>query len=125
MNKSAICIGCGCDEQHGCPMDHLGLYAGCWWMRFDAAAGVGVCSACEDLVRVWDKASTRAPILPLIAERFYRQALFLYDDQGSALAWLHAPQPLLHGRSPRELILAGEIDRVQRLVDQLRSGAFA
>lgn len=120
--KRAICIGCGCDEQHACPMDPAGFFA-CWWMRFDAAAGVGICSCCEDLAAAWDKSRNRAPILPLIAERFYRQVLFLYDDKADALACIAAPQAILGNRSPRELILAGELEQVHQLLDQIRAGA--
>lgn len=127
--KPAVCIGCGCDEQHACPMDQVGLYAGCWWVRFDAEGRVGVCSACWDLARVWDSARKSTarriePILPLIAERFYRQVMFLYEDKASALSWLASPQQVLGGQSPRELILAGELDRVQTMLDQLREGAY-
>jgi hypothetical protein len=121
--KRPICIGCGCDEQHACPMDHVGFYAGCWWLRFDAAARAGVCSCCEDLVEAWER-SERAPQLGTIADRFYRQAMFLYEDKASALAWIASPQQLLGGRSPRELILAGELERVQAVLDQIRDGAY-
>lgn len=120
-----ICIGCGCDEKHACPMDHAGLYGGCWWVRFDAEARAGVCSACWDLCQAWDAVKKRTPFLPLIAERFHRQALFLYGDEASAAAWMLAPQKLLQGRSPRDLILAGEIERVQTVLDQLRDGTCA
>lgn len=122
--KRPICIGCGCDEQHACDMHHVGLYGGCWWVRFDAEARLGVCSACWDLVKAWDATKHHTPFLPLIAERFYRQALFLYEDKASALAWLHSPQLLLGGRSARELILDGDLDRVQTVLDQMRDGAY-
>lgn len=114
--ESPICIACGCDEQHACD-------GGCGWLRFDATALVGVCSQCEDLVRVWDASRERRPLRPLIAERFHRQVLFLYDE-ADARAWVTSPQQLLGGRSPRDLILAGELDRVRRLIDQLATGAF-
>jgi hypothetical protein len=119
-----LCIACGCDELHACGMDHVGFYAGCWWLRFDAEKRVGVCSACEDFVKQWD-AGDREPILTLIAERFYRQVLFLYEDKASALAWMVAPQKLLKDRSPRELILEGRLAEVQALLDLFRTGAFA
>ena len=120
-----ICIGCGCDEETACTILGAGIHQfRCWWARFDAGARVGVCSACWDLVKVWDAARERKPILPLIAERYYRQVLFLYDDEASALAWLHSPQVLLGGRSARDLILAGELERVQTMVAQIRDGAY-
>lgn len=43
----ATCIGCGCT-------DHLACAGGCWWLRLDRAAGIGVCSACEELTEAWD-----------------------------------------------------------------------
>jgi hypothetical protein len=126
--RPAICIACGCDEDHACDRSvvrGLGDMEGCWWLRFDADAGVGVCSACEDLVRVWDSAKNRTPILPLIAERFYRQVMFMYEDKAAALAWMASPHPLLGLRAPRDAIVAGGLDDVRTLVDQIVSGAFA
>lgn len=122
--KPTICTGCGCDEKHACPIPHVPLGPGCWWLRFNADARAGVCSACEDLVKGWD-AGQHKPINALIAERYYRQVLFLYPDQADAITWMHTPQYLLRHNSPRELILAGELEKVQTLVDQLQSGAFA
>lgn len=37
----AICIGCGCSSDAACE-------GGCYWTRLDRAAGLGVCSNCED-----------------------------------------------------------------------------
>jgi hypothetical protein len=121
-----ICIACGCDERHACPVNLVDAGApeqGCFWMRFSVDAGVGVCSECGDFVRAWDNGA-RAPIYPLIAERFYRQVLFLYNERSSAVVWVASPQQLLHNKSPRELILAGDLDRVRALVDLISSGAF-
>lgn len=44
----ATCIGCGCDDHHACQPE------GCYWLRVDYAAGVGVCSECNDAVQAWD-----------------------------------------------------------------------
>lgn len=121
--KTAICIGCGCDEDHACPGTHT-PDIGCWWLRFDAGTNTGVCSACEDLVKPWDNGPHK-PILPLIAERYYRQVLFLYDDKASAIAWMATPQYLLRHNSPRGLILEGRLDLVQTLVQQIQEGAHA
>lgn len=123
----AICIACGCDERHGCPRNLISAGApeeGCFWLRFDADANVGLCSECEDLVKPWADGA-RTPILPLIAERYYRQVMFLYEERSSAIAWMVAPQQLLHGRSARDLILEGNLVQVQTLVDLIQSGAFA
>lgn len=51
--KLATCIGCGCDDNHACAGD--GLDSGCYWVRVDRRAGLGVCSACpETEVKRWD-----------------------------------------------------------------------
>lgn len=123
--KNAICIGCGCDEIHACAIParcEAGVEV-CWWMRFDAATKTGVCSACEDLRKGWDQGQHQ-PILTLIAERYYRQLLPAYVDRSPALLWMGTPHRLLRGRTPRACILAGELARVQAIVDQLRAGAF-
>lgn len=123
--KAAICITCGCDDEHGCQVSHCRVAdeRTCFWLHFDAEKNVGLCSECGDFRNVW-KQGGREPILPLIAERYYRQVLFLYNDKASALAWMHAPQYLLRQRSPRELILAGDLEQLRVLVDLLQSGAF-
>lgn len=120
---TALCIGCGCDEAHGCPAEHGPEILTCFWLYFDSRANVGLCSCCEDLVTAWRVDGQRKPFLTLIAERFYRQVMFLYEEKVSALSWMHAPHPLLGGRSARDCILAGELDKVQTIVDQIRSGA--
>lgn len=124
--KPAICIACGCDDDHGCPAAtcQVGDERTCFWLQFDAEKRVGLCSECGDFRNVW-KQGAREPIYPLIAERYYRQVLFLYEDKASALAWMLAPQYLLRQRSPRDLILAGDLEPLQVLVDMLQSGAFA
>lgn len=47
VESVAHCIGCGCHDYQACE-------AGCWWLRVDYAAGVGVCSECEDHLQRWD-----------------------------------------------------------------------
>lgn len=123
---NAICIACGCDEHHACVDISETTVGGpnCWWLRFDAAAGVGLCSACADLAREWDAAPKHGALTALIAERYYRQVMPLYQDKADALAWITSPQILLGNHSPRELILAGELDKVRTLVDQLVTGAY-
>jgi hypothetical protein len=37
--NAAICIGCGCDDDHACEL-------GCAWLNVDRSAGLGVCSSC-------------------------------------------------------------------------------
>jgi hypothetical protein len=62
----ATCIGCGCDDNHACE-------DGCWWLRCDYVAGLGVCSQCEEHVEAWDRGdrtprATPAAELEAIAE---------------------------------------------------------
>lgn len=120
-----ICIGCGCDEAHGCPADHGFGIVTCFWLCFDARAKVGVCSCCEDLARAWRVDGVRAPYLPLIAERFYRQAMPLYITRVNALIFMRTPHPALDRRSPHEAILRGELERVRALLDLVRVGVDA
>lgn len=43
-------------------------------------------------------------------------------DASEALAWCQAPQPLLNGQSPIELIEGGKTSEVIELVDRLMDG---
>lgn len=122
--STALCIACGCGETHACHFDGQGVAPTCWWLRYSGKDLAGLCSSCGDLVRDWDR-GRRTPLLEIVAERYWRQAMFLYQKEADAKAWVEAPQELLGGRSPRALILAGELDRVHQILDQLRSGAFA
>lgn len=120
MSQLNLCIGCGCDEEHACSVLGEGSI-GCWWLRFEAETRRGVCSACEDQVKAWD-AGERALQLELVADRYYRQVVFIYNDVAGAIAWLSTPQELLGGRIPRDLILRGKLRRVQAVIDQIRAG---
>jgi hypothetical protein len=44
----ATCIECGCNDFQAC--EH-----GCWWVRVDYKAGLGVCSECAHRVKDWDR----------------------------------------------------------------------
>ena len=52
QRQLAVCIGCGCDDDHACP-------GGCSWLRVDYDARVGVCSRCKIHALVWDKGDRR------------------------------------------------------------------
>jgi len=121
--STIYCIACGCHERAACPFDGTHVADTCWWLRFDGRFQAGLCSSCEDLVEHWDRGG-RAPVLEAIAERFHRQAMFLYEDEASAKAWVNTPQRLLGDRSARDLILAGRLDEVHQALEQLRSGAY-
>ena len=43
-----------------------------------------------------------------------------FYEPDEARQWIFAPQQLLDGRSPAELIQSGQIDEVRHLVNQLR-----
>jgi hypothetical protein len=61
MNVS-VCIGCGCDDNHACDQ-------GCWWIRLDRPASVGLCNRCEvDHVDAWDRGDRTLRAVPA-AER--------------------------------------------------------
>lgn len=64
----ATCIGCGCDDDHACWDDAQD--APCSWVRVDYTAGLGVCSACPDLVYAWDAGDReiRVPAEPRLAD---------------------------------------------------------
>ena len=42
-----------------------------------------------------------------------------------ARMWIFAPHRLLRGKTPADKIQAGEVDEVIRVIEQLRTGAFA
>lgn len=48
----AICIGCGCDDNHACWDEQTDNP--CHWLRLDREAGLGVCSVCAESVDRWD-----------------------------------------------------------------------
>ncbi len=52
----STCIGCGCDDTHGCP-------TGCQWLRVDRESGDGICSECGNLVEAWDHNARRGKAL--------------------------------------------------------------
>jgi|SRR5580658_731739 uncharacterized protein (DUF2384 family) len=47
----------------------------------------------------------------------------LYEPN-EARQWIFAPQKLLNGKSPAELIRTGRIDNVMRLIGQLRDAVY-
>lgn len=50
----SVCIGCGCTDINACMTDD----GPCAWLR--VGDGIGVCSACPDLVECWDRADNDA-----------------------------------------------------------------
>jgi hypothetical protein len=47
----AVCIGCGCDDNHACE----GIFLDpCHWLRVDRTTGKGVCSECAGKLEEWD-----------------------------------------------------------------------
>ena len=59
----------------------------------------------------------------LVLEYIVDQLSDFYEPN-EARHWIFAPQKLLGGLSPAELIQEGRIDEVRRLVNQLRDGVY-
>ena len=47
----------------------------------------------------------------------------LFKDPADAIAWLETPLDQFEGRTPRQTIAAGEVERVTLLLDKLNSAA--
>lgn len=67
--------------------------------------------------RAYPRANTEKTLLEL--EHIIDQLADFYEPN-EARQWIFAPQKLLGGASPAELISTGRIDEVMRLVGQLR-----
>lgn len=84
----ALCIGCGCDDDHACA-------GGCSWLRIDRHECIGVCSNCPEHETRWD------------AE----------DRELSDAAMEHAAELAAAEEAPEEpsLILPGDVTYVETL----------
>ena len=71
--------------------------------------------------RAYPRATTERTLLEL--EYIIDQLADLYEPS-EARQWIFAPQKLLRGTSPAELIRSGHIDEVMRLVGQLRDAVY-
>ena len=71
--------------------------------------------------RAYPHARTEKTLLEL---EFIVDQLSDFFEPNEARQWIFAPQKLLRGQSPAELIQAGRIDEVRRLVNQLRDGVY-
>lgn len=71
--------------------------------------------------QAYPHSSTEKALLEL--EFIVDQLSDLYDPN-EARVWLFAPQKLLNGAKPSELIQEGRIDEVRRLVNQLRDTVY-
>lgn len=67
--------------------------------------------------RAYPHAATEKTLLEL---EYIVDELSDFYEPNEARQWIFAPQKLLAGASPAELICAGRIDEVMRLVGQLR-----
>lgn len=45
----------------------------------------------------------------------------LFKDPADAIVWLETPLELFEGRTPRQTIAAGEVERVTLLLDELNA----
>lgn len=71
--------------------------------------------------RAYPRANTEKTLLEL--EYIIDQLADFYEPN-EARQWIFAPQKLLDGTSPAELISSGRIDEVMRLVRQLRDAVY-
>jgi hypothetical protein len=62
MTVLAVCIGCGCDDDHACVDEDLD--SACFWIRLDREEGKGVCSACEPHAEAWDRGDRTSHAVP-------------------------------------------------------------
>src|SRR5205814_1789940 len=67
--------------------------------------------------RAYPQASTEKTLLEL---EYIVDQLSDFYQPNEARQWIFAPQKLLEGTSPAELIRSGRIDKVMQLVNQLR-----
>lgn len=71
--------------------------------------------------RAYPHANTEKALLEL---EYIIDQLSDYYEPNEARQWIFAPQRLLDGKSPAELIRAGQVDEVMRLVGQLRDAVY-
>jgi uncharacterized protein (DUF2384 family) len=71
--------------------------------------------------RAYPHANTEKTLLEL---EYVIDQLSDFYEPNEARQWIFAPQKLLDGVSPAELIRAGRIDEVMRLVSQLRDAVY-
>ncbi len=71
--------------------------------------------------RAYPRANTEKTLLEL---EYIVDQLGDFYEPNEARQWIFAPQKLLGGTSPAELIRAGRIDEVMRLVNQLREAVY-
>jgi|HubBroStandDraft_6_1064221.scaffolds.fasta_scaffold986553_2 hypothetical protein len=53
---------------------------------------------------------------------FLRELMSLFKDRNDASRWIREKMPVLKGRSPQELILAGHVDRVTGVLYAINAG---
>ena len=71
--------------------------------------------------RTYPRANTEKMLLEL--GYIVDQLADIYEPN-QARQWIFAPQKLLNGKSPAELIRTGRIDNVMRLIGQLRDAVY-
>lgn len=60
-----------------------------------------------------------------IREVLLAELAFHFERTEDAIAWLDTPHPGLEGRSPRDAVHGGEVERVTLLLDQMNAEKIA
>lgn len=63
--------------------------------------------------------------LARLAAMFLHAFNLMNGDLGLVRTWLRAPVPVFQRATPRELVISGQIDRVESLLDEVESGFAA
>jgi hypothetical protein len=118
--RLAVCIGCGCDDHHTCELGVFGDVP-CRWLCVNRPKGLGVCTCCHGLD--WRNQAALRSDPDFSAQRFAELLEAIYDrDEG--LRWYERRQQVLNGKTPRELVAAGNIHRVRRAINEIRDGVL-
>ena len=60
-----------------------------------------------------------------VRETLLIELAIMFPDETDAIVWLDAPSPELEGRTPREAINAGELERVTLMLDAMNNTRVA
>lgn len=89
------------------------------WSKADVAKYLG---KDRSALQRFPAAATYQEALGALAEAFLKLLGLLSEDLPSARAWLRTPVRALGSRTPRALIVGGELERVRALLDEIEAG---